>query len=203
MPNRLIDNTDYALGATGPLNLTGQLLAAAPGWAHPVFAESVCLVVHHQGLDAVGIVLNRDFENEAEGLWKHLSGGGRELQQGLLHFGGPDSGPVVAIHNLDELAEFEPAKGVYMAAQIDTLKTLVQTQEAEDCRLKIIVGQAEWKFGELQQQFMERAWLPLSATSELIFQPAATMWAYALRSFGNQMIEDVTGAPIPLDVLAN
>ncbi|MEM8734476.1 MAG: YqgE/AlgH family protein, partial [Planctomycetota bacterium] len=137
------------------------------------------------------------------GLWQHLSGGKRELDQGLLHFGGPESGPVVAIHTDDELAEFEPAEGVYIAAQIDTLKTLVQTQETQDCRLKIIVGQAEWKAGELQQQFMERAWLPLQASSELIFQPAATMWAYALRSFGNQMIEEVTGTSAPLDVLAN
>jgi putative transcriptional regulator len=205
MTNRL-QNTAQVQGAP-KVNLTGQLLVAAPHYDDAIFGRTVCLVVHHADDGAVGIVLNRGFRNEAEGLWKHLTGGKAELREGVLHFGGPDSGPVVAIHNCNELAEFEPAKGVYMAAQIESLKALVaasgENRSESNCALKIIVGQADWKPGQLDAQFAEGKWYPLPVSAELVFVDPALMWPAALRRVGNRLVANLTKAVSPPHILCN
>lgn len=205
MTNRIQDAIDPQIEPK--LNLTGQLLVAAPHYDDAVFGRTVCLVVHHDAGGAVAIVLNRGFRKEAAGLWKHLSGGGLELREGVLHFGGPDSGPVVALHNCDELAEFEPAQGVYLAAQIDSLKALVAASATEksesSCALKIIVGQADWKAGQLDAQFAEGKWYPLPVSPDLVFVDPCLMWPAALRRVGNQLVASMTDAVRPSSVLCN
>jgi putative transcriptional regulator len=73
---------------------------------------------------------------------------------GMVHFGGPLSGPVVAVHSSLALAEVETGRGVYVAAQKDHLETLVRECPSD---YRLIIGHAGWSAqqlaGELPQDF--------------------------------------------------
>ena len=208
-----------------PLNfsLEGQLLVANPTWSNQLFGRSVCLVVHHSPQGAVGIFLNRSMNLDATVLWQQLSGSDKqeskaegaeaqphtsnsqnaEAQHRSLHFGGPKSGPVVALHNRAELAEFRSAEGVYLAAQLSHLEQLLKLPEHE-AQLKIIVGQADWPAGLLDAQFAAGNWLPLPVLPKLVFADSPSMWTQALREVGNRFVVGITGAHgQPADLLAN
>ena len=203
---------------------------ASPRWDHQLFQRSVCLVVHHNAEGAVGIFLNRSMNFDASELWKQLGGkslpgtnlpktgvSGKLPEQASpeqtkfphetkiqsLHFGGPKAGPVVAIHNRQELAEFASADGVYFAAQLAHLQELLASP-VDGTELKIIVGQADWPAGVLDAQFAAGCWLPLPVLPKLVFEEGPAMWATAIREVGNRfvlgMIGDHSG---PDDVLAN
>lgn len=197
--NRLADQPNAASLA---VNLEGCLLVAAPQRKSEPFARAVCLVVHHSEDGAVGIVLNKSLDQKAAGLWQQLAGNSQEFRKGLLHFGGPKSGPVVALHNCERLAEYTSADGVYFAAQAQTLKELVKS-ESDQCDVKILVGQADWKAGELEDEFEAGKWLPLPVSPKLVFADEHQMWVQAMREVGNQVISSMTHAPMPVDVLMN
>ena len=203
-------------------SLEGQLLVASPAWDNLLFRRSVCLVVHHSPQGAVGIFLNRSMDLDAQVLWKQLNGAAAQPQspeqapagqpaateaggskQRALHFGGPKSGPVVALHNREELAEYCSAEGVYFAAQLSHLQELLKLSETAT-ELKIIVGQADWPAGALDAQFAAGNWLPLPVLPKLVFSDSPYMWAKALREIGNRYVIGITGAHgQPADILAN
>ncbi|QDV27354.1 YqgE/AlgH family protein [Aureliella helgolandensis] len=194
MTNRLPQEIQYCLA--------GHLLVAAPAWEHPFYGRSVCLVVHHSPDQAVGIFLNRQLPVTADGLWKQLSGGQAVATRPTLNFGGPHSGPIIALHDQIQLSEHACAEGVYCTAQLENLKTLVKTPS--QMHFKLIVGQTEWGTGELDQQFAAGKWLPLPISPSLVFEEAEYLWHRALRTVGNSLVASMTGVSgLPSSVLAN
>lgn len=187
-------------------SLEGKLLVATPQWQDENFQRSVCLVVHHDSQGAVGIVLNREFALDAEQIWQHLGGEQFDLREDMLHLGGPESGPVIALHNVDEMAEFETGDGVFMAAQIQTLQSLVKNSLSSlesSCELKIIIGQADWEAGQLEQQMRDGCWLPIEVTPEIVFEEPSLMWPRAMAEVGNSFVRAITGAKPTRDALLN
>ena len=192
---------------TPPINLSGSLLVAAPGWQDKVFTQTVCLVVHHSSQRAIGVVLNRHLPVPAKQLLQKLAGessGEQTLPSGAaIHFGGPQAGPVVAMHNRQELAEFTSAEGVYLAAQIQNLQQLVASPTS-DSQVKIIVGQADWGAGELDRQFTQGKWLPLPVSAGLVFADDSHMWRQAMLDIGDIIVTNMAGARVcPPDILTN
>ncbi len=190
-----------------PINLSGSLLVAAPDWQDKVFAQTVCLVVHHSSQRAIGVVLNRHLPVPAKQLLQKLAGessGEQTLPAGAaIHFGGPQAGPVVAMHNRQELAEFTSAEGVYLAAQIQNLQQLVASPTS-DSQVKIIVGQADWAAGELDRQFTQGKWLPLPVSAGLVFADDSHMWRQAMLDIGDIIVTNMAGARVcPPDILTN
>lgn len=185
------------ISTTPNFSLDGCLLVAAPSWRHELFGRAVCLVVHHSPDGSIGVFLNRSLSIDAAGLWKQLTGEKAAVRPTTINFGGPQSGPIVALHNRRELAEFTSAEGVYLAAQVDHLQELV-TSPASEAVVKIIVGQADWKPGQLDSQFAEGKWLPLPVTSKLVFADEQNMWADAMREIGDHFVSAITGAHRPL-----
>jgi putative transcriptional regulator len=175
--------------------------------ADPLFRRSVCLVVHHDEEGAIGVLLNRPIEAASAGLWKALSGevegGGEEPQQASsgeatqrftvpeppepaapsgrsVHFGGPLSGPVLALHAEATLAEAETGSGVYLAAQKDHLQQLVKA--AADGPLRLIVGHAGWQKGQLEAEIEAGFWYLLPATADRVFAADDAMWSHLVRT---------------------
>lgn len=171
----------------------GCILVASPNWSSEMYGRSVCLLVHHGKEGSVGVFLNRSIAEPPAELWKHLAGENATARsQRRLHFGGPMSGPVIALHNLPELAEYTPVDGVYVAAQLESLQQLIQSQDAVEVR--IIVGQATWRPGELENELRDGKWLPISATPQLVFCSEDEMWTRALRQIGNHFVVAISGA---------
>ncbi|MCR9292439.1 MAG: YqgE/AlgH family protein [bacterium] len=199
MTNRMVNDN---ANASPHISLSGCLLVAAPDWQNEVFQRTVCMVVHHGPQGAIGIVLNRGMQAESKALLQHLAGEQGHPRSGLLHFGGPHSGPVVALHNCNAFAEFESAEGVYVAAQIQNLRALISTPE-EACAVKIMVGQADWAAGQLDHEFQQGRWLPLPVTPELVFADDHRMWPQAMLRIGDCFVAGLTGAIQPPNLQAN
>jgi putative transcriptional regulator len=181
--------------------LSGQLVVASPHWNDPLFNQAVCLVVHHSEQGAVGVLLNKLINVDASSFWLQVgaadSGSGREI----LYLGGPHSGPVVAMHQRKDLAEFTSGEGVYFAAQVDAMKRLVADN---NCQCRFIVGQATWEAGQLDRQFAEGCWLPQPVKSEVVFEDADRMWFVALKEAGNLMVQSLIGkAIVPRNIERN
>lgn len=185
------------------VSLAGCLLVASPNWQHELFGRAVCLVVHHGAQGAIGVVLNRHLPLPIGELLKQLSPDEPIRSDARLHLGGPQAGPVVALHNRQELAEFTSAEGVYFAAQVQNLQQLVSSSSV-DTQVKIIVGQADWAAGELDSEFASGKWLPLPVSSALVFADDSEMWGRAMHGVGDLFVANMTGARArPIDVLTN
>lgn len=187
----------------GPrFHLEGLLLVAAPNWNDSVLGRSVCLVVHHGAQGSVGLVLNQTLQADTPELWEHLFDEGTAPTPTSIHFGGPNSGPVVAIHSRPDMAEFSCGESVLFAAQRENLKRLVS--ECEPSTFRLLVGQVNWEPCQLDEEIDAGNWLPIPASPDLVFADEAEMWARAMRQIGNHFVANITGTPhLPQSVLAN
>lgn len=168
--------------------LAGHLLVASPQFEHDMFARSVCLILEHDAKHTIGVLLNRPFSLDVKPLWDQLTQGLSQTASppAYLHFGGPNSGPVVAIHNRPNLAEGGNGDGLYLAAQVENLKQLALVPPQN---YRLFVGHAVWKGGELEQEIESGLWFPLIASSDLVFVDDYDMWREGLRRVGSQMIQ--------------
>lgn len=95
-----------------------------------------------------------------------------------LHFGGPLSGPIVAVHSTRELAEAETGEGIYVAAQRENLEALMQSEELP---YRLIVGHLGWTAEQLENEIEEGIWHRIPATSDVLATDDATMWPRMIR----------------------
>lgn len=175
-------------------SLTGNLLVAATSLDSEVFARSVCLVVHHDEDGAIGLLLNRPLKPQPTELLSLLGAHGPyggDRSSGTIHFGGPLSGPVVALHALPALAEAETLSGIYVAAQKEHLEQLLN-QSTEPMRL--IVGHAGWSPGQLETEIAAGSWHVSPASTEIIFSSDEAMWAHSLRHACGRSVARWVGA---------
>ena len=110
-------------------SLEGQLLLASPQLLDPNFVRTVVLLVEHNDMGALGLVINRPTGKTVQELWKQVGESPCESQQ-PVHLGGPVSGPLMAIHTADGLAEMEVVEGVFFAAKKQNLDELVRRDES-------------------------------------------------------------------------
>ncbi len=201
-------------------SLTGTLLVASSLATDPVYCNGVCLVVHQDEANVIGVMLNRPLKPSPEALLKLLNqdpgkreAGNRLAQRdptsaetaipqtnsafGMLHFGGPRSGPVVAIHQTSQYAEAETGDGVYVAAQKQHLEELVRDHPAP---YRLIVGHLGWDSDEMETELAAGIWHLVPATTDTVFGAAEEMWPRLIRrATANSMarwigIPDLVGA---------
>ncbi len=183
-------------------SLAGNLLVASTTLDSPMFAQSVCLVVHHDADGAIGLVLNRPLQPQPTELLTLLSSDTEPPQanfSGTVHFGGPLSGPVVALHASPALAESETLTGVYVAAQKSHLEQLLKQTQAP---MRLIVGHAGWGAGQLEAEIENGDWHVALADTEIVFGHNEAMWSRLLRPACGLSIARWIGArPTPLPEL--
>ena len=97
---------------------------------------------------------------------------------GLVHFGGPLSGPVVAVHGSSELAEAETGQGIYVAAQKHHLEDLVRHKPSP---YRLIVGHLGWEPDQLQAEIQAGVWHLVPATADIVFDNDSEMWTRLVR----------------------
>jgi putative transcriptional regulator len=154
-------------------SLQGQLLLASPALMDPNFARSVILIVQHNDEGALGLVLNRPLETTIESAWEQV---GEETEcnvDGPLFKGGPCEGQVMVLHGQADEAQGQVLEDVYFSAAKDQIERLVA--EGED-PIRVFVGYAGWRDGQLEQEMEDGAWLPLPASAERVFADPDGMW---------------------------
>jgi putative transcriptional regulator len=110
----------------------------------------------------------------------------------MIHFGGPLSGPVLAIHQESQFAEAETGSGIYLAAQKQHLEHLFR-QESMPYRL--IVGHLGWQTEQIENEIDSGIWHILPATVESVFSPAADMWPQLIRRATSNSLAKWIGVP--------
>ena len=174
------------------ISLAGYLMVAAPGVQDPVFARSVCIIVENSLERTIGIMLNRPLAIDTTSLLEQLLEGAAKPQNALSHinFGGPQNGPVLAIHDNELLAEGGNSQGVYLSAQTETLRKIAQTTP-DHCRL--FIGHAVWQVSQLETEIVNGDWHVLPAIPELVFSDENSMWTKGIQTVGTGIIRSATG----------
>lgn len=167
----------------------GQLLVAAGQLQEPTFSQTVVLMLQHNEQGALGVVLNRPVEQTIRNLWEQVSEAPCEVDL-PVNLGGPVSGPLLAVHCQEPLAELEVPCGVFVAATKDNLDRLVQAPEQP---FRLFVGHAGWAAGQLEGEIARGMWHLLPATTDLVFGDHEGLWQHCVRLAGRRFYRDVLG----------
>jgi putative transcriptional regulator len=159
-------------------SLKGQLLVAAPGLPGPMFARSVVLLLDHDEAGAMGVILNAPTGTTMTDL------AGKLFEEGFawdkpLHLGGPVPGPLVVLHEIEDLADREVVPGVYAALEA------VKAQEVASRKAEpslVLANHAAWGPGQLEDEIGSGHWYTLPATAEVVLWRAdADLWDVAIK----------------------
>lgn len=100
------DSLDMDPTAGRPVSLRGKFLLASANLLDPNFSKTVVLLVRHDADGALGLVLNRPLGVTLDEACSEEVEAARGVGVTLFH-GGPVAGPLVAVHNIEGLAEQE------------------------------------------------------------------------------------------------
>jgi putative transcriptional regulator len=111
---------------------------------------------------------------------------------GAVHFGGPLSGPVVAIHGSSKHAEAETGSGIYVAAQKQHLEALVRNKLSP---YRLIIGHVGWQNKQLSDELAAGVWHIVPATTEAVFTSDQDMWPRLVRRATAHSMANWIGIP--------
>jgi putative transcriptional regulator len=176
-----------------PISINGMLLVATPKVSEGLFQQSVCLVVNHNQQGAAALLLNRPIPTIdvlGAALSAKLPALASKPDISRLHFGGPCSGPLVAIHKHKEFAEAGGLNGIYIAADLAKVE---QAAKVADDDFRLIVGHSLWQPGQLENEIKSGCWYILPAMPDLVFAPDDEMWGRGMRFVGRALLSSMTG----------
>lgn len=168
----------------------GKLLVASPKLNDSSFKRAVVLIVQDDGQGTVGVVLNRPATSQMCEAWNKISGDSRH-GNGRLWFGGPMSGPILAVHGIKDLAELKLTNGIFAAATQDNLKQLLAQH---DRPYRIFFGLSGWQPGQLENEIAQGAWLTADASSDDVLEEHEDLWSDTIRQIGRSVLERIVGA---------
>jgi putative transcriptional regulator len=180
-------------------SLQGHLLVASPDLVNSPFSGTVILVLQHTDEGAWGVVLNRPAEASIRDLWQQVSDEPCQVER-PVNMGGPISGPVIAVHDYEPLAEAIVPPGVFVASQREHLEQLVHQTEHP---FRLFVGHSGWVAGQLNHELEHGVWLTTPATLEDVFGDEAQLWQQALQAIGRRFTESLNIKHVPADVAWN
>ena len=158
-------------------SLQGHFLAAAPRQLDPNLDKAVILVVEHADRGAFGVMVNCPRDRH-EGISRQQSTKRRRREGPRLHFGGPFTGPLMAVHTDASLAEIEVLPGVFFAGREKNVLTLMRFGW-QPCR--VFTGFAGWGPGQLDREVEHGIWRAIPATVAEIFSNDDDLWERLLR----------------------
>jgi putative transcriptional regulator len=168
----------------GNMSLTGQILIAMPQMGDPRFSQSVIFLCAHTKDGAMGIIVNRplnkpDFGDLLKQLEIEPHPPARRIALGT---GGPvDNNRGFVLHSTDWATEGSmDVDGEHMlTSSLDILKAIAEGGGPKQCFLAL--GYAGWNAGQLDEEFLQNAWLNAPADDQILFDGAhETKWQRAL-----------------------
>lgn len=168
--------------------LTGQFLVAMPSMPDPRFERSVIYICSHSPNGAMGIVVNRLFDDAnflmmLEQLNITTSPNTPHLP---VYSGGPvEVGRGFVLHSDDVMREGSvPIDGsIALSATVEILQMIADGGGPE--RILMALGYSGWGAGQLENEMKHNGWLTVPADSELLFEvDAGSKWERALAKIG-------------------
>jgi putative transcriptional regulator len=168
--------------------LTGQFLVAMPTMPDPRFERTVIYICSHGPNGAMGIVVNRLFEEAnflmmLEQLNITTSPDTPHLP---VHFGGPvETGRGFVLHSADCMREGSVSIDgtIALSATVEILQTIADGGGPE--RLLMALGYSGWGAGQLENEMKANGWLTVPADEDLLFDvDVSDKWERALAKIG-------------------
>jgi putative transcriptional regulator len=153
-------------------SLQGHLLVAVPHQLDPNFVQTVILVVQHSDQGAVGLILNCPRE-QSHGDLGQSKAERRSGNKANLYFGGPVTGPLMAMHCDPSLGEIEILPGLFFSGGEENVLAAMR-QKRQPCR--IFAGYAGWGPKQLEYEIDQGAWRTVEATVERVFSHSEDLW---------------------------
>jgi putative transcriptional regulator len=154
-------------------------LIARPGLPDPNFRESVVLVIHSEGAETTGVIINRPTDRSLAEL---LPGERFEPFTDPIFFGGPVTPQgLFALFQADNYSG--PAvpmlPGVYLAVLPDSVDALLRKPPA---KVRFFSGFSGWAPGQLQGELDRGDWLIVDADAKTVFQrDTSRLWEDMVR----------------------
>ena len=171
------------LALAGPAHAQGPsrslFLIARPGLPDPNFRESVVLVIHSEGAETTGVIINRPTDRSLADL---LPGERFEPFTDPIFFGGPVTPQgLFALFQADNYSG--PAvpmlPGVYLAVLPDSVDALLRKPPA---KVRFFSGFSGWAPGQLQGELDRGDWLMVDADAKTVFQrDTSRLWEDMVR----------------------
>ncbi len=168
--------------------LAGQMLIAMPQMQDSRFTRSVVYVCAHSEEGAMGLVINRLFDEITfPDLLDQLGiEPTADCEKIRVHFGGPvEAGRGFVLHTPDYANDttMMVADGVALTATIDVLKAIADGSGPD--RSLLALGYAGWSAGQLDDEIRENVWLNVPADPELLFgRDLDHKWERAIAKLG-------------------
>ena len=153
-------------------SIQGCFLIAGTHQHDPNFAETVVLVVEDSDQGAFGVILicpwerNQTFPPTSKTEWP-VSGNAR------VYFGGPITGPLMAVHTDESLAEHEILPGVFFAGKEENVFPLIRKTKQP---YKVFTGYTGWEPGQLEYEIEQGVWRVAPAAAGQIFSSSDGLW---------------------------
>ena len=163
--------------------LKGKLLLDGGKLAGSFFHRAVVLICEHNSEGAMGLVLNKETENQlAEVLPEEVPD---ILGEERLYLGGPVQTTALSfVYSPKAPDAFNVLPGLSIGHDLDTLLPLAQKPEKKPS-LRVFAGYAGWSAGQLESEMERDAWVVHPATAEWVFsEPASALWHRILMAKG-------------------
>src|SRR5215472_5975807 len=147
----------------------GKLLVASRELQDPNFAKTVILLVHFDGQDVVGLILNRRTDVALSRVLEGLQGAKDRSDQAYL--GGPVEIPTV-FALLQSPAKIEGGEPVFSGVHLISTRTLLEQTLAarpDPQVFHVYLGYAGWKNDQLRKEVGLGAWFIFPAETGAVF----------------------------------
>jgi len=166
-------------------SLQGHFLVAAPRQLDPNFVEAVILVVTHDNCGAMGVIVSCPRDRH-EGISQQRSTKRRWLEEPRLYFGGPVTGPLMAVHADRAFAGIKILSGVFFEREEERVFTLMRSTEQA---YKAFTGHAGWGPRQLEYEVDYGIWRAIPATAEGVFSNGDNLWARLVRQVSDSLLQ--------------
>jgi putative transcriptional regulator len=181
-------------------SLQGHFLLATAHQHDPSFVGAVILVVGHTQRAAFGVIMNDATERHSRLQQRHSRR--RPREKAGFCFGGPVTGPLMAVHTKASLGERQLLPGVFFSAKEHNVLPLMR-QAKHPC--KVFTGYAGWGPGQLDYEVEQSIWRVVPATPEQIFSDGRDLWEQLARQVSRMQLRTIFNIKkhIPADPLLN
>jgi putative transcriptional regulator len=167
---------------------TGQLLIAMPTMPDPRFARTVIYMCAHSDEGALGLVVNKLFDDlNFEDLLDQVGIEPESCRRTIpVHSGGPvEAGRGFVLHSKEFTDESTMVvdDDVALTASVDILRAIAEGNGPRKCLLAL--GYSGWGPGQLESEIHENGWLNVPADEALIFDTdLENKWQRAIAKIG-------------------
>ena len=182
-------------------SLKGQLLIASPSLLESFFTRTVILMLDHNEEGAAGVVLNRPTEATVADIAETVFSESFDWPK-QLNLGGPVSGPLMVLHESEDLADQEVFEGLYNTVEASKVRQVVMARVEPSL---ILANYAGWGPGQLEGEFGVDSWLTLTATRDYVFWDGIRdLWDVVVKAVNARKLSDFLGLKgVPADPTLN